>query len=221
MFNKRIYVSVFLLFSLFGMTSLSSAAGQGLAEDSPVTVVQNASDQLLAALKKEKAAGKNSPENVQKMVEDLVGPIVDFDLIARRVMSASYKVASEKQRDQFTAVFREGLLKTYAAGIASYDNQEIVLLPFQGVKRKERDGNVLERANVDMEIRTPEGDVYPLKYSMYRTNGSKWLLENLILNGVNLGLTFRNQFNESLKANKGNLDKVIEGWDITLGDAEK
>lgn len=220
MFNKRIYVSVFLLSSLFGMTSLSLAASKSLSADSPEKVVQNASDQLLAALEKEKVAGKKSPEKVQKLVEEIVGPIVDFDLIARRVMSASYSAASDKQRSQFTAVFREGLMKTYAAGIASYDNQEIVLLPFQGIKRKERNGKVLERANVDMEIRTPEGEVYPLKYSMYRTNGGDWLLENMILNGVNLGLTFRNQFNESLKANKGNLDKVIAGWDVTLGDAK-
>ncbi|MND08757.1 hypothetical protein D3C83_316080 [compost metagenome] len=37
---------------------------------------------------------------------------------------------------------------------------------------------------------------------------------NIIVNGVNIGLTYRNQFSGAMRdpANGGSLDKVIDGW---------
>ena len=35
---------------------------------------------------------------------------------------------------------------------------------------------------------------------------------NIIIDGINLGLTFRNQFQGVLKKEKNNLDNAIESW---------
>jgi phospholipid transport system substrate-binding protein len=34
----------------------------------------------------------------------------------------------------------------------------------------------------------------------------------VVINGINLGKTFRNQFVQSAQRSGGNIDKVISGW---------
>ena len=46
---------------------------------------------------------------------------------------------------------------------------------------------------------------------MYLNDLGEWKLINIIINGVNLGLTFRNQF-YSLMKKENDLDKVIDKW---------
>ena len=43
-------------------------------------------------------------------------------------------------------------------------------------------------------------------------NTGEWKLINVVLNGINLGKTFRSQFAQAYKQYGGNLDKVIDHW---------
>ena len=63
---------------------------------------------------------------------------------------------------------------------------------------------------VFLKIITPT-KVYPAIYDMYLNDLGEWKLINIIINGVNLGLTFRNQF-YSLMKKENDLDKVIGKW---------
>ena len=46
---------------------------------------------------------------------------------------------------------------------------------------------------------------------MENENG-KWKLINIVINGVNLGLTFRNQFYSLMKTEDNDMDVVIDKW---------
>ena len=51
---------------------------------------------------------------------------------------------------------------------------------------------------------------------MYRNKEGEWKIINIVVNGVNLGLTFRNQFYSlSIKRN-ADIDLVIEEWVAAL-----
>ena len=47
---------------------------------------------------------------------------------------------------------------------------------------------------------------------MYLNKQGQWKLINIVINGVNLGLTFRNQFYSLMEKEENNLDVVIERW---------
>jgi len=47
---------------------------------------------------------------------------------------------------------------------------------------------------------------------MYLNDQGEWKLINIVINGVNLGLTFRNQFYSLMKTEEEDLDTVIEKW---------
>ena len=62
-----------------------------------------------------------------------------------------------------------------------------------------------------MEIHGKNGNVYPVDYTMALTDG-EWKLRNVIVNGINLGLTFRKHFQQLYSENGRDVAKVIESW---------
>ncbi|NBW84514.1 MAG: ABC transporter substrate-binding protein [Proteobacteria bacterium] len=59
----------------------------------------------------------------------------------------------------------------------------------------------------DQEITT----IFP-EVSESKPTEDNWLIINIIVNGVNLGLTFRNQFQALAKEHNENIDEIIKHW---------
>ena len=67
-------------------------------------------------------------------------------------------------------------------------------------------------SSVQMEVISASGNRYPVTYSMYKTAEGKWLMENVIVEGVNIGLAFRDRFGQEMEENRGQIQAVIDGW---------
>jgi phospholipid transport system substrate-binding protein len=72
-----------------------------------------------------------------------------------------------------------------------------------------------------MDIQTSSNGVVPVTYQMVLDAQGQWKVRNLILNGINLGLTFRNQFASTVEANHGSLDKAIANFVPSAGEPKK
>jgi phospholipid transport system substrate-binding protein len=191
-------------------------AAASLADDlprHPYELVKVMTDRLLKKLERFQALESDSEKEdfARSVVDETFAAMIDFKLIARRVMAKHYKYASEAQRELFASTFRESLINTYALGMSAYSDQKVVIEPFAGIKEGKR-----KRAKVSMQIHAADGEVYPIEYALYENKEGLWLLENITLNGVNIGLTFRNQFNESLRSHKGSIDEVISNWSSSI-----
>ena len=55
-------------------------------------------------------------------------------------------------------------------------------------------------------------NIYPITYKVRKDKNGNWLIINIIVNGVNLGLTFRNQFQALAKEHNENIDEIIKHW---------
>ena len=84
-----------------------------------------------------------------------------------------------------------------------YNNQGIVVDP-----AKADDG---KRASVGMKVTGNNGAVYPVQYTLENLGG-EWKVRNVIVNGINIGKLFRDQFADAMQRNGNNLDKTIDGW---------
>lgn len=138
-------------------------------------------------------------------LDQLLSSNVDFAWIAKNVMGNYGKTASVEQREQFTKAFRSGLVETYGRGLISYKDQTIVLLDNKPLAKGQK------RVTVKQEIRSSD-NVYPLEYSLARNKAGEWMVLNVVINGINLGKTFRNQFVQSAQRSGGDINKVISGW---------
>jgi phospholipid transport system substrate-binding protein len=55
-------------------------------------------------------------------------------------------------------------------------------------------------------------NIYPITYKVRNDGSGNWLIINIIVNGVNLGLTFRNQFQALATEHSENIDLIIQNW---------
>jgi len=191
-------VAALTLSTLFSISTAFAAV-----EPAPV-FVKRISDTLIARLVNQRAAYKKNPAVLNQIVQENIEPYVDFDGFARGVMGQFYRQATPAQRTAFAQTFRQSLIRTYSKGLASYDNESYTIRPFV-------EGKDPSKAVVNMDFKTDTGTVVPVAYQLIQ-NGDSWKLRNLQLNGIDIGLTFRNQFATAVQANNNNLDLAIKNF---------
>ena len=201
-------------FAFLAMISMMLFAQIALAAENPKDFVQRISTDLTTRLTKEKAAYQKDPQLLLKIVQENIEPYVDFNGFAKGVMGQFYRQSTDKQRADFTETFKKSLIKTYANGLGAYENQKFVVKPFVA-------GDDPKKAQVDMDIQTNSSTTIPVTYQLVLDAQGQWKVRNVLLNGINLGLTFRNQFASTVEANRGNLDKAIANFVPSAGEAKK
>jgi len=168
-------------------------------------VIQKTTDELLADLKANKAQYRQDPNAFYESLNDILGPVVDAEGISRSIMTVKYsRKASAQQMARFQENFKRSLMQFYGNALLEYDNQQIRVLPASG-----KQGT--ERTSVGMEVTGRQGEVYPVSYTMVN-HGGDWMVRNVIINGINIGKLFRDQFADAMQKNGDDLDKTIDGW---------
>lgn len=184
----------------------------------PDAVIEQTSHDLLVLIEESREYAEADPERFFVEVEALLRYVVDFKGFARSVMAAHHKTASTEQRERFAETFKWGLVRSYALALVGFSDGEIVMVPSDRPPRSPR------RKNVKMEIRLRGGEVYPVVYSMALGKDNAWRMRNIIINGVNVGLTYRSQFASAVQDPKygGDLDAVIDAWaKLLTGDVDQ
>jgi phospholipid transport system substrate-binding protein len=185
-----------------------------LAAPSAHEVVQQTTNQLLADLKDNKDKYRADPAAFYDALNDILGPVVDVDGISRSIMTVRYSgAASPEQMTRFQENFKRSLMQFYGNALLEYDNQEINVAPARGPADP-------QRASVNMEVKDSKGTVYPVSYSMVMVGG-QWMMRNVIINGINVGKLFRDQFAQSMQNNRNDLNKVIDTWVETVARAKE
>jgi phospholipid transport system substrate-binding protein len=184
-------------------TLLVTTQGVAAIEKTPKELVEQTTKELFASVKARSAATKKSDAYYDD-VEKILDSVVDFPFIARAVMRKTAKNATPEQVDKFSDVFKKGLIKTYAKGIANYADSDIKTLPVDMAADA-------TKVSVDQEV-SDKGSIHKLQYSMKRNKTGEWKLINVVLNGVNLGESFTSQFDQAMTKYDNDVDKVIANW---------
>ncbi|MFJ4429581.1 phospholipid-binding protein MlaC [Pseudomonas sp. NPDC089395] len=175
-----------------------------LAAQTPHEVVQSTTNELLSDLKANKEQYKTNPNAFYDALNRILGPVVDADGISKSIMTVKYsRKATPEQMQRFQENFKRSLMQFYGNALLEYNNQGIVVDP-----AKADDG---KRASVGMKVTGNNGAVYPVQYTLENLSG-EWKVRNVIVNGINVGKLFRDQFADAMQRNGNNLDKTIDGW---------
>jgi phospholipid transport system substrate-binding protein len=147
---------------------------------------------------------------LKKLVDESLDEVADFRYIGASVMGKYFRNATPEQRRRFADVFRQTLIDTYTRGLVTFDYDELRVIDDQRPQRYD------DQTSVKMEIVANNGDIYPVSYSLRLSDGD-WRVVNVIVNGINLGLTFRNQFDQAMRDNDRDYDAVIQNWSPDVG----
>ncbi|KAA0692478.1 ABC transporter substrate-binding protein [Halopseudomonas laoshanensis] len=197
----RVLTNLFLTLAL----SIPFAASANTA--SPQEVVEDTSTRVMTVLDANRETYKQDTDAFVEGLNEVLEPVVDFQGIARSVMTVRYsREATDEQMQRFIDTFKRSMVEFYGNALLDFDSGQIKVLESDGRGQQSPD-----RTSVDMEIRSSSGNVYPVTYTMVNVDG-QWKVRNVIVEGINIGLLFRDQFAQAMQTNRNDLDAVINGW---------
>ena len=181
----------------------------GFAQDKTAhQVAEEVKNDMVVMIADRETIEKQGEGSYFTAVQNLFEPVVDFNFIARGVMGEFAKQATDAQRQRFAGVLKQSLMSTvttYTQGLAGSGDYKIdVIPPKQDVTGK-------KSVNVGLEIHSADS-VNRLAFTMRLNKDNQWKIANMTLNGINLGITFRAQFAQSVKKSEGNIDAAIASW---------
>ncbi len=148
--------------------------------------------------------GQLSEEELVTRISEQFAPLMNDRIIALRVMGRFARQATDAERDRFTDRLEMSLVDAYARGLAAYGGEQLVL-PDEGVILKPG------RAIVSARLEAPGREPLPIQFAMGFAETSGWMVENVVISGINLGLTLRNQFADLVKSS-GSVSGAIDSW---------
>ncbi len=200
--------------------SLSWSADQA-GKQGPYEVVAETTSRVTKVIEEARSYVDKDPQRFYDEVEKILADVVDFPSFARGVMGKYgskryYDTLSdaEKQKfrervERFTDTFQDRLIQTYAKGLLAFDGNRIEVLPL--AEGAANEGSV----NVEQHIYGNAPQPYVVYYKLKQGRDGEWKLRNVSIEGVNLGRTYQSQFSAAVRRHNGDIDKVIENWEVS------
>jgi len=148
-------------------------------------VVQAVIDDGLVILRKGDLSIAAKRVELQKVVE----MYFDFETLSKLVLAQNWRKMSKPQRQAFVAVFKTHLSLTYSKNIEQYNNEVPVIT---GEKEEARG----DRTVTSKIVRSGQEDIF-VSYRM-RDRAGKWMMIDVVVEGVSLVSNWRSQFREVL-----------------------
>ncbi len=93
---------------------------------SPYVVLKNTGTKLFSSISANQQAIKKFPYLMHDIVEDELMPSIDYRYAAYKILGKHLKNTSKEERAGFVAAMRQYLVRTYAAALTQYKNQQVI-----------------------------------------------------------------------------------------------
>ena len=180
--SLRRHVAQALLLALVVSAVTASPAAAGAPSDQLKTQIDRVLKTLDDPELKKEGRARERRAGVRKLAND----IFDFGETARRSLGRHWQPRTAAERDEFVQLFADLLERSYISKIELYGGEKIQYL-----------GDTIEgdQAKVQTKLLTKGGSEVPIEYRMHR-KGERWLVYDVIIEGVSLIANYRTQFNK-------------------------
>ncbi len=178
--NPKITPIFFMIFSLI-LTMPATAKASVVTDEVKTTV-----DQVIKIVSDKEMKKPQNEQKRRSALKQAIGRIFNYGEMAKRSMAVHWKPLTPEQRKEFVGLFATLLENSYAGKIESYHQEKIVY------DRESVEGN---RAEVDTRVITPKRDEFSLDYRLLK-DGNKWMVYDVVIEGVSLVSNYRTQFNK-------------------------
>jgi phospholipid transport system substrate-binding protein len=205
--RKNIWAYVLFAVSLFWVS------GQVFAQSQITDDLKGTIDQVLKIVSDKGL--QDNPALRREKLRQVIGLRFNYKQMVMRSLAKNYKARSDKEREEFTMLFKKLLENSYASKIENYQDETINYVSEQ-VKGK--------YALVKTQIVRKDGTI-DVDYKMIKDNG-QWLVYDFVIEGVSLIRNYKSQFTkiistESYAALVSKLNKKIQDLETTKeADAE-
>ena len=158
-------------------------AGAGAPTDQLKTQV----DRVLKLM--DDPALKDKPKDKRAAVRKVADDIFDFGETAKRSLGRHWADRTQAERDEFVKLFGDLLERSYISKIEVYGGEKIQYMS---------DKIEGDQASVMSKLLTKTNTEVPIEYRMLK-KGERWLVYDVIIEGVSLVSNYRTQFNKIIQ----------------------
>lgn len=182
------------------------------ASDSPAHIQLDTSiNTILDILKRPEYADPTLRPALRAEIEDEIRTIFDDLGFAMRTVGPKWRTFSSEQRETFADAFSGLLRATYLNSLNGYDGQTI---EYTG----ERYNNKKDKVEIQSVLMLKDKVAVPIFYRMSEENG-KWLVYDVVVEGISLVKNYRSQFAELLQ--RGTPEELIAQINAKAAELQK
>ena len=188
----------------------------------PAEVISEVTIQVMAVVAEANTYFDDDPDRYYREIDGALSELVDWRGFATAVMGEYYsrgramdnagRANLKRQRADFAVTLREGLIRSYAKGLLAFGGARMEV---QGVEASPQSTRI---ASVTQLVYGEADRVYTIRYQMGQYKDGSWRLRNLIIETINLGEIYRNQFASLAVEADGDLDQVISQWNAAIAE---
>ena len=140
----------------------------------------------------------------QKMLKliDLAEENVDIDGIGRYTLGKYRKQLSDAKLDEYKSLFREYFLKSFSSRLSEYTDPKINVIKEEIINDK----YTIVSSVLEADEKRPE---IKIDWRVYTINPEKPLVRDLIIEGLSLARTQREEFNSVIQNGDGNIEVLF------------
>lgn len=201
--TSMIMAGLALLGALWAASQIPAAAAE---LPRPHQVVQQATAQVVDFIQANRQGAADQGDNVAQLL-DILEPVVAFEPIARAVIGAHADALDDQQTREFTRTFKTTMTRLYLDSMMAFDIKEVDVIPPETAPQADAD-----RASVEVDVVAQDDQRYRLSYFLGLDDGGNWKVRNIIVDGINLGRTYRSQFDSAMATYDNDPERVIAQW---------
>jgi phospholipid transport system substrate-binding protein len=152
-------------------------------------VVKGPIDEIARLLKDPKYAGAAQKNEQWDMIWAQIDKIFDFDAIAKLALGRNRRMFKPEEMQSFTQVFKEFIGYTYLNRIEG--NYQDLKIEFHGEEMLPKNKAIVKTTAMRGETSTP------VDYKL-RNKAGKWLIYDVLVEGISLIKNYRTQFDQLL-----------------------
>ena len=172
------WISLGIVFGFVVAVTTPAMAG------APTEQLKQRVDEVIKVVDDPALSGKTAERHaaVRKIAED----VFDYPDTAQRALGPHWNARTPQERQEFVQLFADLLDRAYIGKIDLYQGEKVRYV-----------GETVEgdQATVKTRIVTKRGSEVPVDYRMHLKDG-RWLVYDVIIEGVSLISNYRNQFNK-------------------------
>lgn len=177
---------------------LGGKAGAASVPQAPEQLMTELSRQIIDTLKREREAVRAKPQYMFDLVDQVLGPHVDFTRMSGWVLGKHWRQATPEQRQRFIAAFRVMMVRFYTAALLEDPRQldDLLarddLITFPPGRPAEGD-----TTTVRSEVHLDGGKVVQVLFAVHNRDGD-WKVYDVTVEGVSLVTNYRTTFAQEI-----------------------
>ena len=185
-------ISTFLIFLIISFSNIAKVFS--IEPDVFVQSTVNRASKVLSS-----NIGKEEKIEKLKIIAD---ETVDIKIIGLYTLGSYRKELNDDQKKKYSILFKEYFLKTFSSRLAEYSNPEIEVTS----KKKLNENYTMVSSILVATAKRPE---VKISWRIYTKNPENLLIRDLIIEGLSLARTQKEEFSSIIQSNDGDINALF------------